>query len=108
VEVPLLNVTGTRDRGATTDDPAWKCEPFTLSPPGHRYQVVIDDGDHGLGGVGGSSQLYPAVPAHLQLIEELTTVFWDAFLADDGAALARLDSDRPVPAGHAAATFGRR
>ena len=106
--LPLLNITGTRDRGATSDDPAWKWEPFSLSPPGHKNQLVIDDADHGLGGVGGASALFPPVPAQLDLVREVTTTFWDAYLADRPAALTRLDSSRPIGTGHPPATFQRR
>ena len=30
---PMLNITGSKDMGATTDDPNWKREPFLFAPP---------------------------------------------------------------------------
>jgi len=108
VVLPLLNVTGTRDRGATTDDPTWKWEPFTLSPPGAKYQLVIDQADHGLGGISGASELYPPIARHLELAGRTIAQFWDAFLADDTAARDWLDSEAPAREFGAAAIYERR
>lgn len=108
VMLPLLNITGTRDGGATSDDPNWKCEPFELAPPGDKYQVVLDDGDHGLGGISGASSRFQHVPEQLRVIELVTVQFWNAHLAADDDARAWLDSEQPSDALGNLATYGRR
>ena len=106
--VPMLNITGTRDGGATTADPRWKREPFELSPPGQKYQVVIEGADHGLGGVSGESARFPGNAAHLGVVEAVTSAFWDAHLGGDEGALSWLSTDGPTTTFGGAAEYARR
>lgn len=44
---PLLNVTGSLDRGAGGQGPEWKREPFQYCPPGDKYHLCLEGAHHG-------------------------------------------------------------
>lgn len=44
---PMLHVTGTEDRGAGGQDPAWRKQPFLRAPAGDKYFVLIEGANHG-------------------------------------------------------------
>ena len=46
VKRPLMVMTGTHDRGRRGQPPEWRIDPFTLSPPGDKYLVFIQDAYH--------------------------------------------------------------
>ena len=52
----MLNVTGTRDRGAKGQDRHWKVEPYEFAPDGDKFLAVPTDADHYLGGVARADQ----------------------------------------------------
>ena len=87
---PMLNVTGTRDGGAGGQDWHWKVEPYHLAPPGRKYLAVIEDGDHYLGGIARPGQ--SSVPAHREIVEQVTLAFLDLHLAGDEQARTWLDA----------------
>lgn len=76
---PLLNVTGTLDRGAKGGDWRWKSEPYELAPSGSKYLAVLDDGDHFLGGLT-ERDTQATVPAQQQAVKQMTLAFLDAHL----------------------------
>jgi predicted dienelactone hydrolase len=47
VTLPMMCVTGSRDRAAQGQPPSWRREPFELSPPGDKYFVFIEGAHHG-------------------------------------------------------------
>ncbi len=48
VNVPVLYMTGTRDRGISDEEtPEWRREPFDLSAPGEKWLVVVEHARHG-------------------------------------------------------------
>ena len=85
IDVPLLNVTGTRDQGAKGGDWHWKTEPYEFAPAGGKYLAVLEDTDHYLGGMG-----TPQYPAQFDAVAQLTLAFLDAHLAEEPAARAWL------------------
>ena len=82
---PVLNVTGTLDRGAKGGDWHWKCEPYELAPAGGKYLAVLDGGDHFLGGLT-ERDPHRHVPAQQDAVRRITLAFLDACLADSREA----------------------
>ena len=82
---PMLNVTGTRDRGAKGGDWHWKCEPYDFAPAGSKYLAVLEEGDHFLGGLteGNASA---KIPAQIDAVKQVTLAFLDVHLRDREAA----------------------
>jgi len=94
--IPMMTITGTRDRGVGGQGVDWKKEPYTFSPPGSKYLVVIDGANHlsfggGLGARGSDVT---------DVVKRTSTLFWDAFLKNSEPARAYLQSDElPKDAG---------
>jgi predicted dienelactone hydrolase len=100
--IPMLTMTGTKDRGATGGGPEWKKEPFDLSAAGDKYHACYDGGHHGsFSGRFGQKELF----AHVQVT---TLAFWDAYLRDDKEAKAFLRSDAPQQVGGVKLEYARR
>jgi predicted dienelactone hydrolase len=93
LSVPMLVLTGTRDRGAFGQDPAWRRDPFDLSPPGNKYFAQYEGGHHG--SYSGRFIRDPASRAIFEHAQVLTLVFWDAYLKGNADALAFLRSGSP-------------
>lgn len=91
--IPMMTITGTRDRGAGGQGVDWKKEPYAFSPPGSKYLVVIDGANHfSFGGGLGSGVT--------DIVKLTSTLFWDAFLKNSERARACLQSDDlPAEAG---------
>lgn len=88
---PVLTVTGTLDRGAKGGDWRWKSEPYELAPAGRKYLMVLDDGDHFLGGFSEGPR-QRQVPAQQEAVRQATLAFLDATLAKRTAARLWLDA----------------
>lgn len=96
---PLLATGGTLDEGNIGSGEIfpwqWRMSAYRLAPPGDKYEVVLDRGDHYLGGLicrpdrGG-----PPDAGGLQIIQAETLAFLDAYLRNAPAALADLRRDR--------------
>lgn len=92
LQMPMMTITGTRDRGAGGQGVDWKKEPYKYSPPGDKYLVVIDAASHvsfggGLGARGSGIT---------DVVKLSTTHFWDAYLKKSEAAKEYLKSDKLV------------
>lgn len=88
---PVLTVTGTLDKGAKGGDWRWKSEPFELAPASDKYLMVLDDGDHHLGGFNDHAN-HRHVPAQQEAVAQVTLAFLDATLRDSPTARAWLGS----------------
>ena len=87
---PLIATGGTLDLGNVGDGVKhpweWRMSGYTLSPPGDKYSVVLEDGDHYLGGLicrdnrGGDAD-----PEGVAIDRATTTAFLDAYLKEDRA-----------------------
>ena len=80
---PLLLVTGGRDDHpadlGTPHPAAWRAEPFATLPPGGKAHLAIATAHHFTFSNGGGNS--PAVdPAHLALIQQASSAFWDRHL----------------------------
>jgi len=89
--VPLIATGGTLDVG-NTGGPVihpweWRMSPYTLAPAGDKYSVVLENGDHYLGGLicrtdrGGDDD-----PEGAAIDAALTLAFLDAYVKGDRAA----------------------
>jgi hypothetical protein len=89
--IPLIATGGTLDVG-NTGGPVihpweWRMSPYTLAPPGDKYSVVLENGDHYLGGVicrtdrGGEDD-----PEGAAIDADLTLAFLDAYVKQDRSA----------------------
>ncbi|PWV97782.1 hypothetical protein DFR52_106307 [Hoeflea marina] len=86
IDGPLLNVTGTLDRGANGGDWRWKCEPYDLAPDGGKYLAVLEGADHFLGGFTETAARGAGSPAQSDAVRQLTLAFLDAHLPGRPAA----------------------
>ena len=112
---PLLVTGGTRDTRNAGDGVIqpweWRMLSYELSPPGDKYSVVLEDGDHYLGGLicrddrGGPQNRGGAPDIEGQtILAGVSTAFLDAWLNDDGQArrfLEELDQHAGITGGRA-------
>jgi dienelactone hydrolase len=92
LKLPMMTITGTRDRGASGQGVEWKKEPFIYSPKGDKYLVVIDGANHfsfggSLGARGGDIT---------NSVKLCSTLFWDAYLKDSEDSRKYLQSEKLV------------
>ena len=112
---PLLVTGGTRD-GRNAGDGViqtweWRMSSYELSPPGNKFSVVLEEGDHYLGGLicrhdrGGPENRGGAPDREGQtILAGVTTAFLDAWLHNDEAArrfLEEFDQHAGITAGRA-------
>jgi len=88
---PMMNITGTMDKGAKGQGPQWKSEPYQFAPPGDKYLAIFQNADHYLGGITRPG-LRPDNVDQRKAIAQLTLAFWDAHLMDNPAAKSWLAS----------------
>ncbi len=111
--LPLIATGGTQDVGNTggpTIHPwEWRMSPYTLAPAGNKYSVVLENGDHYLGGLicrpdrGGDDD-----PGGAAIDAALTLAFLDAYVKQDPRAL-RFLTTADIPARTAGrARFARK
>ena len=111
---PVMVTGGTLDLGniggPTVYPWEWRMAAYYLSPPGHKYSVILEEGDHYLGGLicrddrGGPENKGGAHDAEgLEIFAGATTAFLDAWLRKDAAARRFLDNFDE----HASLTSGR-
>jgi hypothetical protein len=82
---PLLSTGGTRDEGNIGAGPVfpweWRMSAFSLAPAGNKYSLVLDNGDHYLGGlIARHDRGGDADPEGLAILQAVTHAFLDAFL----------------------------
>jgi dienelactone hydrolase len=92
LRLPMMTITGTRDRGVGGQGVEWRKEPYKYSPKGDKYLVVIDGANHlsfggGLAGRGGDIT---------ESVKLCSTHFWEAYLKDSPASKQYLQSDQLV------------
>ncbi len=103
---PLMVVTGTRDPGVKNQDASWRLDAYQLSPAGGKYALFVEGASH-LSLTGLSAEPGAALPktpgrkassadAEVAIFKDVkiaTLAFWEAYLKQDAAALAFLQSD---------------
>ena len=112
---PVLVTGGTLDLGniggPTVYPWEWRMSAYDLSPPGDKYSVVLEEGDHYLGGLicredrGGPDNRGGAHDTGgLEILAGVTTAFLDAWLNSDAAArqfLEDFEANAGITAGRA-------
>ncbi|MCX7825001.1 MAG: hypothetical protein N2689_05535 [Verrucomicrobiae bacterium] len=109
MNLPMMCVTGSLDRGAQGQDPSWRKEPFDRSPPSDKYFVFIEGAHHlsftgplwtesGRGGLlagrfGRGRAGSGDAKAIFEWVKSATIAFWDASLRQDRQARTWLQSD---------------
>ncbi len=88
---PLLASGGTLDEGNIGSGEIfpwqWRMSPFTLAPAGDKFSLVLQDGDHYLGGLicredrGGDPD-----PEGVQIVRAVSTTFLHAYVRGDDDA----------------------
>ena len=90
---PMMAMTGSSDRGAFSQAPSWRREPFELSRGPGKYLLWYDRGHHG--SFSGKFARNRATRAIFEHAQETTLAFFNAYLKDDGDALEFLNSSQP-------------
>jgi predicted dienelactone hydrolase len=102
--IPMMTITGTRDRGVGGQGVEWKKEPYAFSSPGDKYLVVIDGANHlSFGGA-----LRPRGEEITGILKLGSTRFWDAWLKNSQPARDYLQSERLIEDSHGACTFEKK
>jgi dienelactone hydrolase len=95
--LPIFALAGTADPARTGDAIErpwrWRLGPYDLAPPGDNYALVLEDGDHYMGGLIGRFEV-PGPPdeAGLAAFNRYSTLFLQAYLEDTPGARAKLDA----------------
>lgn len=116
IRLPMMCVTGSLDRGAKGQPPAWRFEPYDRSPPGDKYLLFIQGAHHGSFtgryAEGGGRLLFRRVggdqKAIFQWVKAATTAFWDTYLKGEKGAREFLRSDALQTASGSLAKLRRR
>lgn len=95
ISAPVLLMTGTKDGSPIdpTTTPESRMEVFDGLPAGDKYHLVFEDGEHFAFSDAGGFRNQERIEHHHHAIQILTTRFWDAYLKNDEAAKAALQSD---------------
>jgi hypothetical protein len=96
IAVPLFSSGGTEDLGATGQGPIhpwrWRMAAFDLSPPGGKYGVWLENGDHYLGGlICRSDRVNAPDPEGARIVAATSLLFLEAYLRGNRDARATLD-----------------
>ena len=93
MDLPIMDITGSEDKGALGQNPEWRMGPFNFSPAGDKYHVFVEGATHGsfTGLILRSrNRLTDAIagtdPKILDYVKIASTVFWDAYLKGDKKA----------------------
>lgn len=100
LEIPMLTITGTRDRGTEEQDVEWKKDVFTRSPEGNKFLVVIEGATHfHFGGQAPGRRSMrrgsdvPTPDRMVTLVKAASVAFLDAYLRRSETARDYLQAD---------------
>src|SRR6185437_13305111 len=71
ISIPVMTMSGTRDRGVGGEPPEWRTQPYKHMPAGDKYQVTVNGANHLAFAMGRRF--------HDCILSESTT-FWDRYL----------------------------
>jgi serine/threonine protein kinase/predicted dienelactone hydrolase len=78
IKIPVMTMSGTRDRGVGGEPPEWRTQPYKHMPAGHKYQVTVDGANHLAFAMGKRFH---------QCILSESTAFWDQYLKGQAKAI---------------------
>ena len=99
ISIPLLHITGSRDRGAYSwrshITPASRIEPYRAINAPIQYLLVLENADHFVfsGRRLGTRREKPLDEAHIASVARIATAFFKAHLMDDNQALMWLRNE---------------
>ena len=115
MSLPMMDMTGSEDKGALGQSPEWRMEAFRSSPAGDKYHVFVEGATHGsfTGLVlKGRNRLTDAIsgtdPKILDYTKIATTSFWDAYLKGDRKAKKYLQGNALEDYSSGAVSIDRR
>ncbi len=91
LHLPMLLMYGSRDFGAWGEPAVWRSEPYSKSPPGHKYKVEVVGGTHM--GFAASSTAGSVLNHQFQSAKLETLAFWNAYLKNSREAADYLSSE---------------
>lgn len=99
IRVPVMTMTGTKDRGSRNQDWTWRNDPFNYMPAGSKYHVVIEGAGHN--SYYDKEPLIPQGkpqrdPRHHGWIIATTRAFLDAYVQGNQRARDWLDGGGPA------------
>lgn len=103
LDIPMMVMTGSGDRGAFSQDPSWRREPFDLSPGPGKFLLWYDRGHHG--SFSGKFARNTANRAIFEHAQKMTLAFFDAYLKHESDALEFVNSARPKSLNSARADY---
>jgi len=71
IGIPVMTMSGTRDRGVGGEPPEWRTQPYKHMPAGDKYQVTVNGANHLAFAMGRRF--------HDCILQE-STAFWDTYL----------------------------
>jgi hypothetical protein len=92
LQLPMMTITGTEDRGVGGQGVDWRKEPYKYSPIGNKFLVVIEGANH-LSFGGGLRARGNGVT---EIVKLCTTHYWDAYLKNSKEAKKYLESDQLI------------
>jgi serine/threonine protein kinase/predicted dienelactone hydrolase len=78
INIPVMTMSGTRDRGVGGEPPEWRTQPYKHMPAGNKYQVMVNGANHLAFAMGKRFQ---------QCILSESTAFWDQYLKGQSKAI---------------------
>ena len=84
IRVPMFLMYGTRDFGTQRRTPNWRSQPFYYSPPGDKFDMVLEGATHFT--FVGPMREGAAIKPLFQCVEMYSQAFWDAYLKGDTRA----------------------
>ncbi len=78
IHIPVMVMSGTRDRGVGGQSPEWRQEAYNRMPPGEKYEVIVDGAGHLAFAIG--KRFHDCIAAE-------STAFWKKELLGSAAAI---------------------
>jgi serine/threonine protein kinase/dienelactone hydrolase len=83
IGIPILTMSGTRDRGIGGQPPAWRTQAYQYMPAGNKYQVIVNGAEH---------LSFATGQRFRGCILQSTTAFWDKYLKGHSSNIQSADA----------------
>ncbi len=114
VRVPMMSMTGSRDRGAEMQSPEWRKAAYDHAPGPDKFHVFIEGASHFSFAGDSVGQRRPLARFRAgkeqeieRLINSISLAFWDAYLKGDAAARKVLEPASMKAAGGAVTLYSK-